>query len=113
MAAKKIITFFSLFFLTVLCLVYMNARRENRNDYQFVVTKVFEDGKGNIGVNSIDNEFGFSSFNSYKIDIEKGDSLAKKRFSKNVYIYRKDKKNDKYLLFLTLHESGIFPIDWQ
>ena len=113
MSPKKIITFFSLLFLIVLSLIYINARRENRNDYRFVITKVFEDGKGNVGVSSSDNEFGFSSFNSYKVDIEKGDSLVKRMFSKNVYIYRKDKKTDKYRLFLTLNESGTFPIDWQ
>ncbi|MEO8240006.1 MAG: hypothetical protein ABI576_18010 [Flavobacterium sp.] len=113
MATKKIITFFSLFFLTVFSLIYISARKENRKDYRFVITKVIESAKGYIAVSNSDNEFGFSSFDSYKIDIEKGDSLVKKTFSKNVYIYRKDKKTDKYRLFLTLNESGTFPIDWQ
>lgn len=113
MPTKKIITFFSLFFLTVLSLVYINARRENRKDYHFVITKVVESANGHITVSNGDNEFGFSSFDSYKKDIEKEDSLVKRIFSKNVYIYRKDKKTDKYLLFLVLNESGTFPIDWQ
>jgi hypothetical protein len=113
MKTKKIIAFFSLFFLSILSLVYINARKENRKDYHFVITKVIEGAKGNLTAINADNEFCFANFDSYKKDIQKEDSLVKKAFSKKVYIYRKDKKTDKYFLFLALNESGIFPIDWQ
>lgn len=113
MNAKKIITFFSLFFLSVLFLVYLSTRRENRKDYHFVITKIIEGAKGDIIVINADNEFRFANFNSYKIDVEKKDSLVKKAFSKNVSIYRKNEKTDKYNLVLILNELGTFPIDWQ
>lgn len=113
MNTKKIITFFSLFFLSVLFLVYLSARRENRKDYHFVITKITEGVKGDLTVSNADNEFHFANFNSYKIDIEKEDSLVKMAFSKNVFIYRKNEKTDKYNLVLILNESGTFPIDWQ
>lgn len=110
---KKVLIFFSLFFCTIFSLIYINARKENRNDYQFVITKINENAKGYIIANGVKKKFKFANFNSYKIDIKKDDSLVKKAFSKKVYIYRKDKKLDKYSLVLLLNESGTFPIDWQ
>ncbi|RKR05444.1 hypothetical protein C8C83_4792 [Flavobacterium sp. 90] len=113
MKTKKIIAFFSLFFLSIFSLIYINDRKENRKDYHFVITKVIEEAKGNLTVSNADNEFGFANFDSYKKDIQKEDSLVKKAFSKKVYIYRRDKKTDKYFLTLVINESAIFPIEWQ
>lgn len=113
MSFKKVFIFFSLFFCTIFFWIYINARKENRNDYQFVITKINENAKGNITVDGVEKKFNFANFNSYKIDIQKDDSLVKKAFSKKVYIYRKDKKIGKYNLVLLLNESGTFPIDWQ
>ena len=113
MSFKKVFIFFSLFFCTIFFWIYINARKENRIDYQFVITKINENEKGNITVDGVEKKFNFANFNSYKIDIQKDDSLVKKAFSKKVYIYRKDKKIGKYNLVLLLNESGTFPIDWQ
>lgn len=102
-----------MFFLTVFSLVYINTRKENRKDYHFVITQINESVKGTITVSNSVVEFGFASFDSYKIDVQEEDSLVKGAFSKKVYIYRKDSKTNKYRLSLLLNESGIFPIDWQ
>ena len=113
MSVKKIIIFFSLFFLTVFSFVYINTRKENRKDYHFVITQINESAKGTLTVSNSVTEFGFANFDSYKIDVQKEDSLVKGVFSKKVYIYRKDPKTNKYRLSLLLNESGIFSTDWQ
>ncbi|MEG0849372.1 MAG: hypothetical protein RSH24_05875 [Flavobacterium sp.] len=102
-----------MFFLVICFLTYINVRRENRNDFHFVITKIKEDAKGMVAVSDSATEFKFANFNSYKIDVQKEDSLVKRAFSKKVYIYRKDPRTDKYKLLLLLNESGLFPIDWQ
>lgn len=111
MEAKKIIIFFSLFFITIFSVIYISARKENRKDYQFVITR-FNERPNSITFSNNDNEFTLSRFDSYVNDIEKEDSLVKKAFSKKIYIYRKNKKDDKYFLIFTLNNSGTFPIDW-
>lgn len=113
MSPKKILIFFGMFLLVICSLVYINVRRENRKDYHFVITKINENAKGMVTVSDTVTEFGFANFNSYKIDVQKEDSLVKRAFSKKVYIYRRDRKTDKYKLVLSLNESGMFPIDWQ
>jgi len=113
MPVKKNVILFSLFFLTLFSLIYINKRKENRKDYHFVITKINENAKGGITVSDSTTEFDFANFNSYKIDVQKEDSLVKKAFSKKVYIYRKDPKANKYRLSLLLNESGTFPSDWQ
>ena len=113
MSPKKILIFFGIFLLVIFSLVYINVRRENRKDYHFVITKINENAKGMVTVSDSVAEFGFANFNSYKIDVQKEDSLVKRAFSKKVYIYRRDPKTDKYKLVLLLNESGMFPIDWQ
>ncbi len=110
MEAKKIIIFFSLFFITVFSFTYINAREENRKNYQFVIAR-FNERPSSITFSNNDNEFTLSRFDPYVNDIYKEDSLVKKAFSKKIYIYRKNKK-DKYFLIFTLNNSGIFPIDW-
>ncbi|MEG1023468.1 MAG: hypothetical protein RSF34_03280 [Flavobacterium sp.] len=113
MSPKKVLIFFGMFFLVICFLTYINVRRENRNDFHFVITKIKEDAKGMVAVSDSATEFKFANFNSYKIDVQKEDSLVKRAFSKKVYIYRKDPRTDKYKLLLLLNESGLFPIDWQ
>lgn len=113
MSSKKILIFFGMFFIIICSLIYINVRRENRKDYRFVITKINENAKGMVTVSDSATEFDFGNFNSYKIDVQKEDSLVKRAFSKKVYIYRKEKKTDKYKLVLLLNESGMFPIDWQ
>jgi hypothetical protein len=113
MSIKKIIIFISLVFLTLFVLIYINARKENRKNYHFVISKINENAKGFMTVSNPDEGFDFLNFNSYKIDVQKEDSLVKKEFSRKVFIYRKNNKTDKYNLHLTLNESGTFPIDWQ
>ncbi|UWY27113.1 hypothetical protein N4T20_15430 [Flavobacterium sp. TR2] len=113
MSLKTILIFFGSFFLVICSLIYINVRRENRKDYRFVITQIDEDAKGMVTVSDSATEFGFANFNSYKINVQKEDSLVKRAFSKKVYIYRSDKKTDKYKLVLLLNESGMFPIDRQ
>ncbi|WP_456312180.1 hypothetical protein [Pseudomonas shirazensis] len=111
MQAKKVIIFFSLFFITVFSIFYISARKENRKDYHFVIAR-YNEGPKTISFSNNDAEFTFSRFDPYVNDIEKEDSLVKKAFSEKVYIYRKNKKDDKYFLIFTLNNSYIYPIDW-
>ncbi|MBS7230684.1 hypothetical protein KHA90_06585 [Flavobacterium psychroterrae] len=111
MQAKKIIIFFSLFLITIFSIFYISARKNNRMDYNFVITR-FNERANSITFSNNNNEFTFSKFDSKVNDIEKEDSLVKKAFSKKIYIYRKDKKNDKYFLIFILNNSYIYPIDW-
>ncbi|CAD0007932.1 hypothetical protein [Flavobacterium salmonis] len=111
MEIKKIIIFFSLFFIAVFSFVYISARKKNRNNYEFVITR-FNEGPNSITFSNNDNEFTLQRFYPYVKDIEKEDSLVKKPFSKKIYIYRKNKKDGKYFLMFTLNNSGTFPIDW-
>ncbi|WP_281310023.1 hypothetical protein [Flavobacterium flavigenum] len=111
MEAKKIIIFFSLFFITVFSFIYINAIKENRKNYQFVITR-FNERPNSITFINNDNEFTLSRFDPHVKDIEKEDSLVKKSFSKKIYIYRKNKKDGKYFLMFTLNYLGTFPIDW-
>lgn len=113
MKAKKTIILFSLFFGTLFFVHYICARIENRNDYHFVITNIDKSITGHFTVKNSETKFKFLNFDSFGQDIRKEDSLVKKALSKNVYIYRKDKKTNKYFLVLVLNESAIFPIEWQ
>jgi len=111
MQAKKIIVFFSLFIIIIFSISYIGARKENRKDYHFVIAR-YKEEPNNISFSNNDNEFTFSKSDSYINDIEKEDSLVKKAFSENVYIYRKNKMTDKYFLLFVIKTSRIFSIDW-
>lgn len=111
MQAKKIIVFFSLFIIIIFSIAYISAIRENRKEYHFLIAR-YNEGPNNISFSNNHNEFTFSKHDHHINDIEKEDSLVKKAFSENVYIYRKNKMTDKYFLLFVIKTSRIFPIEW-
>ncbi|MCF6133263.1 hypothetical protein [Flavobacterium wongokense] len=110
---KKALLFFPLFFLTMLAFSYYGMRKENRTNYAFAITHVEENINKHVRVGNDTIEFGFGNFSSFKADIQKGDSLVKKAFSKTLFIYRKDPISNKYTEHLRMSANGIFPIEWQ
>ena|SRR6185436_8631198 len=110
---KKFIIFFALFFSIPFLIVYIQARIENRNSYHFVITRINDFATLHFTVSSETSDFNFCNFNSFHQDIEIGDSLVKRAFSKKLYIYRKDPISYNYKKHLELSEAGNFPIDWQ
>jgi len=111
MKAKNIIIFFSLFVIIVSSVFYISARVKYRKDYHFVIIR-YNEGPNTISFSNNDNEFLFSKLEPHIKDIEKEDSLVKKAFSEKVYIYKKNKKTDKYFLAFVIKNPGMFPIDW-
>ena len=110
---KKIIIFFAIFFSVPFLVVYIQARNENRTNFDFVITKVEKHITGHFTISGKKSTFNFYNFNSYRSDIEIGDSVSKKAYSKKMYLFRKDPVSVKYKINLELEEAGNFPIDWQ
>jgi hypothetical protein len=111
--SKKTFIFFALFFSIPFLIIYVQARSENRNNYSFVVIKVENTPTGHLNVSNKKSEFNFCNFNTYKADIQVGDSISKKAFSKELFVFRKDLLSNKYKKHLEFKEAGTFPIDWQ
>jgi len=108
MKVKNIIVFFTLFVIIVFSIFYISAIIEYRKEYYRY------DEKANDTINFSNNNRGFllSKFELHAKDIEKEDSFVKKAFSEKVYIYKKNKKTDKYFLAFVVKHPEMFPIGW-
>ena len=111
MSVKKIVSFFSLFFIIVFSIFYITARNEYRKEYNFVILR-YEEKPNNIAFSNDHSEFLISKFDPRVKDIEKKDSLVKKAFSQKIYIFKKDKKTDKYFLAFVINNPKMFPLRW-
>ncbi len=107
---KKIGYFFVCFALVVLFLYglnFYNSKKEFRHEFNFVVTKITEDGRGNLTFYSSEKNFYFINYRFYKKEgIVIGDKIVKKKNSKNLYIYRINPSTGKYELFLKKEPNG-------
>ncbi|WP_132011945.1 MULTISPECIES: hypothetical protein [unclassified Flavobacterium] len=86
------------------------SKREYAIDYNFEIKRI--DIKQNgyiIFYDSIRTEYAFTSYIFDKNDcIEEGDKIVKKANSKLLYVFRKNRKNYKYELFLTKKAKNFF-----
>ncbi|WP_337965360.1 hypothetical protein [uncultured Flavobacterium sp.] len=86
------------------------SKKEYAIDYNFEIKKI--DIKQNgyiIFYDSIRNEYAFTSYIFDKNDcIEEGDKIVKKANSKLLYVFRKNRNNYKYELFLTKKAKNFF-----
>jgi ribosomal protein L33 len=111
MSAKKIVTFFSLFVIIVFSIFYITARNEFRKEYHFVILR-YDEKPNNITFSDNYSKLLLSKFDPRIKNIEKEDSLEKKAFSEKVYIYKKNKRTDKYFLAFVIKNPKMFPVSW-
>ena len=113
--SKRLLIIIPIFFFASLLINYFQARNENRSDYSFVITKIDKYPTGHINVMDEKNKFVFYNFEDYGEDIRIGDSLVKKKFSRYLYINRKDTLSKKYIKILSIkaNPNSLFPIEFR
>lgn len=112
---KKGIFLLVIFLITIVAFVFINvfikSRQEYCEKYEFIITKIEIDAKGDLTFyDSHNNKYFFASyrFNEFdKLGISLGDKIFKDRYSKNLIISRK--VNNKYKIYYTQQPNGMVP----
>ena len=113
---KKAIFWVIIFLITVVGFVFINvfikSRQEYSKRYDFIITNIKTDAKGDLTFyDSLNNEYFFTSyrFNEFdKLGILVGDKVFKDRYSKNLTISRKI--NNTYKIYYIQEPNGMIPV---
>ncbi len=115
---KKNLLILFFFLIVVLILIYVNiffkSRQEYVTRYNFVITNIKTDAKGDlIFYDSNNYKYSFSSyrFNKWdKLGISTDDKIFKESNSKNLIISRKI--NNKYMIYHIQTPNGMIPFSF-
>lgn len=102
---------FGIFLIYIFINIFVQSRREYSNKYNFIITKIDVNAKGDFTFyDSLNNEYFFLSyrFNRFqKLGISVGDKVFKKSYSRNLTISRKI--DDEYKVYHVQEPNGRFP----
>jgi len=112
---KKGIFLLIIFLIVIVGFTFINAivksRHEYTNKYDFVISNIETDAKGDLTFyDSVNNKYFFASyrFNEFdKLVISVGDKVFKDHYSKKMVISRKI--NDKYEIYHIQQPNGMIP----
>ena len=108
-----------LFFLIIIGFVYINvfieSRKEYATKYDFIITKIETNAKGNLTFyDSLNYKYSFTSYRFSKwekLGISEGDKVFKDYYSKDMMISRKMKKNG-YKIYHIQEPNGMIPFSF-
>jgi hypothetical protein len=93
--------------------MFFKSREESIMSYNFVVSKIDVSPTKSMILYNNEKEIDLWNYDLRDYDgVETGDSIAKKKCAKYLYVYKKDKYTNKYKLFLKVEPTGLFPYKW-
>ncbi|WP_291102483.1 MULTISPECIES: hypothetical protein [unclassified Flavobacterium] len=93
--------------------LFFKSREESVISYNFVISKINVSPTKSLILYKNENEVDIWNYDIRENEgVEAGDSIAKKKCAKYLYVYKKDKHTNKYKLFLKVEPTGIFPCEW-
>jgi hypothetical protein len=115
---KKPVLLLIVFFVTIFIFIFINAflksRQEYTNKYDFVITEIEINVKGNLTFyDNLNHKYSFASYSFNKFDklgIEVGDRILKDNCKKNMTISREI--NNKYEIYYVQKPNGLIPFSF-
>lgn len=93
--------------------MFFKSKEENMISYNFVISKINMSPTNSLILYNNENEVDLWNYNIMQDEgVEVGDSVAKEKCAKYLYVYKKDKHTNKCKLYLKVEPSGIFPCEW-
>lgn len=115
---KKGILFVLIFLMIIVGFVFINvfikSRQEYAAKYDFIITDIEIDAKGDLTFcDSLNYKYSFSSYRFSKWDklgISVGDKVYKDTYSKNMFISRKNR--NEYKIYFIQKPNGMIPFSF-